>query len=166
MKEILTLLLALFTILVFEAQTQQLANSTTIIGMWNQTGGIDYEAGNNNTLTAPSNFYKIINTYDGTFLTFVSTPKAYTGDTPIISQYGTYKIEPDGMITEHIDQHVINPRLIGKDVTLKYKLQDENTLVLSWSPNEGKTWIDEVWTRVPSSIPDSRKDIYPFLFSN
>ncbi len=161
MKKNLTLILALLICLAFEAQTQ-LATSKTIVGMWNQTAGYDYEVGNTN-LESASNFYKIINP-DGTFFTFVSTPKQYTGDTPIISQYGTYKIDSDnGTLTEHIDGHVINPRMVGKNVTIKYELKDENTLLLSWTPN-GKISISETWTRVPSAIPSSEEGLYQFLF--
>ncbi len=128
MKKSLILLLLVLSCFTFQAQTQ-LATSKTLIGMWNQTGGIDYEVGDKD-LIVPSDFYKIINA-DGTFFTFIPTPKKYTGSSPIISQYGTYEIDSESMLTEHIDGHAINPRMVGKSVTLKYKLKDENTLIIS-----------------------------------
>lgn len=147
---ILTIILS--TKLMAQKGQNHIPVSKSIVGIWRLID--ERKLLNGETIKIITGDYKVINA-DGTYYTFVTWPKETT-----IAQYGSYKIESDSTLVEHIIQNVIHPRFSGKDSPLKYSLIDENTMKMSWSPNlDGKIWVDEKWIRLPLAAPTSASGI-------
>lgn len=96
-------------------------------------------------------FYTILNMYFTSALA-TSYIALHLAELPILNApteiglYGTYKITSDSTCTEHIVKHAMSPEMSGVDSLLKYKLVDENTLIVQWK--NGEKWIKESWSRL------------------
>lgn len=147
MKHIFTLLIVVFSA-TLSAQTEQnhIPVSKSIVGIWRL---IDEKTLiNGESLKIVTGNYKVINA-DGTYYTFVTWPNETA-----IAQYGSYEIESDSTLVEHIIKHVLHPSLSGKNSPIKYSLIDENTMKMAWSYNlGGNIWINEKWIRLPLAVP-------------
>lgn len=91
---------------------------------------------------------------DGSFANFsMGRPNA------IISSEGTWETISDSAIVEHVSRS-IHSGLTGKDDTLYFKLNDQQTLYLKWHRNEdnngnpANVWIEEAWRHV--ELPGQR----------
>ncbi|GGA66445.1 hypothetical protein GCM10008015_03930 [Flavobacterium palustre] len=149
MKHILALLILVFSA-TLSAQTEQkhIPVSKSIVGIWRRID--ERKLVNGESIKIVTGDYKVINA-DGTYYTFATLPYE-----TIIVQYGSYEIESDSTLVEHIIQNVLHPRLSGKDSPIKYSLIDENTMTVAWSYNlEGKIWLNEKWIRLPLAVPTS-----------
>lgn len=111
--------------------------SKSMVGVWRQTGAM---TNSGELVQVKSGNYKVINP-DGTSYTIITWGNGST----TIGFYATYKITSDSTCTEHILKHA-NPTMEGKDVALRFKLTDENSLRMDW--NRGDRWITESWTRL------------------
>ncbi len=150
-KTILTLLVvAMATIFVCssfttgEKEPQNMAVSKSFVGIWRQLNFKGQMTGN----------YKFVNP-DGTFYSMV----VFGAFKPsMIMMYGNYKITSDSTYTEHIIGHT-KSFLRNTDSKLKYKLLDENTLLIQYKNTEIDRWIPEKWVRVPMiELQDKKKD--------
>ena len=148
MKNIFTFLI-LILFLQSNAQTEQthIPASKSIVGIWRQTGFVN--PNNGETVTVLTGNYKLINP-DGTYFTFVTWGSNDPINGTTIGKYGTYEVKSDELMVEHTIKHVIVPSLSGKSGEVKYKLIDENTLMMAWQ-NDFKQWVNEKWTRLPLS---------------
>lgn len=151
MKNIFILLISMTCSLVSNGQTSQthLPASKSIIGIWKQTGATNIHSGK--LVDVKSGNYKVINA-DGTFFTFVDWGIIDRTKDTTIGQYGTYEITSDSTLVEHVIKHMMDPNLNGKDGAIKFKLVNENTLMMAWSYGNTK-WVNEKWTRLPLSMP-------------
>lgn len=149
MKHIFALLTIIFSA-TLSAQTKQIhiPVSKSIIGIWRL---IDEKTlTNGETINILTGDYKVINA-DGTFYIFATWPTGIT-----IVQYGSYEIETDTTLVEHIIQNVLHPRLNEKNSPIKYCLIDENTMMMAWSFSlDGNNWVNEKWIRLPLALPTS-----------
>lgn len=136
MKKTLLLLCLLIFSIALSAQIQVPA-STSMVGVWRQTGAMSNQG---ELVTIRSGNYKIINP-DGTTYTIITWGNGST----TIGFYATYKITSDSTFTEHCLKHA-NPAMDGKDVTIRFRLIDVNTMRMDW--NLGDRWINESWTRL------------------
>lgn len=118
--------------------------SKSLIGFWRQTGYPSPKTGEPKEVVTGN--FKVINA-DGSFYTF----STYARDKAGIGQYGTYKVTSDSTLTEIAVKHILTPSHTGKISPLKYKLIDENTLMVSWKHDETRN-AKELWTRVPTSF--------------
>ncbi|MEL1240586.1 DUF4488 domain-containing protein [Flavobacterium flavipallidum] len=153
MKHILVLLIVVFSVKL-SAQTEQnhIPISKSIVGIWRLID--ERKLTNGESIRILTGDYKVINA-DGTYYTFATLPNE-----TIIVQYGSYEIESDSTLVEHIIENVLHPRLSGKDSPIKYNLIDENTMSVAWSYNlEGKIWLNEKWIRLPLAVPRSASGI-------
>lgn len=153
MKHIFTLLIIVFSA-TLSAQTEQnhAPISKSIVGIWRLIDERTFA--NGESMKIATGDYKVINA-DGTYYTFVTWPNETT-----IAQYGSYQIESDSTLVEHIIKHVLHPRLSGKKSPIKYSLIDENTMMMAWSYNfNGNIWINEKWIRLPLAVPTSVSDV-------
>lgn len=153
MKYIFTLLITVFSA-TLSAQTEQnhIPVSKSIVGIWRLID--ERTLVNGESIKIVTGGYKVINA-DGTYYTFVTWPNETT-----ITQYGSYKIESDSTLVEHIIENVLQPRLSGKDSPIKYSLIDENTMTVAWSYNfNGNIWINEKWIRLPLAVPTSANGV-------
>ena len=138
----------LFSVITYGQSNQtHLPASKTLVGIWRQTGVTQ----NGNLVDVISGNYKVINS-DGTYFTFVTWGMRDQSKDTAIGHYGTYKTTSDSTLVEHIVKHVMYPPLNGKDSLLKFRLIDENTIIMAWSSGD-KTWVDEKWSRLPLSMP-------------
>jgi hypothetical protein len=147
MKHIFTLLIIVFSA-TLSAQTKQIhiPVSKSIIGIWRLID--ERTLANGESIKIVTGDYKVINA-DGTYYTFVTWPNETT-----IAQYGSYEIESDSTLVEHIIENVLHPRLSGKDSPIKYSLIDENTMMMAWSFSlDGNNWVNEKWIRLPLAFP-------------
>lgn len=147
MKHIFTLLIIVFSA-TLSAQTKQIhiPVSKSIIGIWRLID--ERTLTNGESIKIVTGDYKVINA-DGTYYTFVTWPNETT-----IAQYGSYEIESDSTLVEHIIENVLHPRLSGKDSPIKYSLIDENTMMMAWSFSlDGNNWVNEKWIRLPLAVP-------------
>lgn len=147
MKHIFTLLIIVFSA-TLSAQTKQIhiPVSKSIIGIWRLID--ERTLANGESIKIVTGDYKVINA-DGTYYTFVTWPNETT-----IAQYGSYEIESDSTLVEHIIENVLHPRLSGKDSPIKYSLIDENTMMMAWSFSlDGNNWVNEKWIRLPLAVP-------------
>jgi hypothetical protein len=153
MKHIFTLLIIVFSA-TLSAQTKQIhiPVSKSIIGIWRLID--ERTLANGESIKILTGDYKVINA-DGTYYTFVTWPNETT-----IAQYGSYEIETDSTLVEHIIENVLHPRLNGKNSPIKYSLIDENTMMMAWSFSlDGNNWVNEKWIRLPLALPTSINSI-------
>ncbi len=120
---------------------QHLATSKGLVGLWRQSGITEINGEISEVL---SGNYKVINP-DGTFYTFITWGEKKPTQ---IGLYGTYIITSDSTYTEQIIQHGINPRMNGTSSELRYKMIDENTLLIEYKNEAINKWIPEIWRRV------------------
>lgn len=133
--------IALFGLLLFTfslTAKNHLPASKTIVGMWRQTGAM---ATNGKLIKVSTGNYKVFNA-DGTYYTFIAND---INSATYFGLYGSYKFTTDSTFTENIVKHA-NQTLNGTKATIRYKITDENTMVLLWESN-GR-WIPEMWTRI------------------
>ncbi|MBJ6366664.1 DUF4488 domain-containing protein [Snuella sedimenti] len=149
MKNILVLIFSILSLYaVAQAEQTHVPASKSLAGIWRQTGIKHPVSGK--VVDVLSGNYKVINP-DGTFYTVVTWNSKDPLKGTTIGQYGDYKITSDSTLVEHIVQHVMNPNLNGKEVKLKYRLIDTNTVMIAWRNIDRGIWIDERWTRLPLS---------------
>lgn len=147
MKNIYLLLLftCLSASLGAQEQVTHVPISNTIVGIWKQTGATNQSTGKLTEVKTGN--YKVINA-DGSYYTFIIWGNDLETSHTTIAQYGTYEITSKNLLEELIIAHTIHPSLNGKNSTVKFKLLNPQTLMLSWTPN-GVEWLDEKWTRMP-----------------
>ncbi|GGF78830.1 DUF4488 domain-containing protein [Wenyingzhuangia marina] len=113
--------------------------SKSLVGLWRQTIPIIKDGKTTNLLTP---HYKSINT-DGTYYTFNAPGN---GNTKII-QYGSYEITSDNTYIEHVITNSAVPTMSNQDSSIKFKLVDENTLIINWKLKDQRGGTEK-WTRV------------------
>jgi len=149
MKKTFLSLIAVLAVFALSAQNHVPA-SKSMVGIWRQTGAMTSSGKLVNVTTGN---YKVINP-DSTFYTFITWGAGGLNAPTEISFYGTYKITSDSTYTEHIVKHAMSPEKNGVDSALKFKLVNENTLLVQWK--NGERWIKESWSRVQMGKPKSR----------
>ncbi|MGV4332886.1 DUF4488 domain-containing protein [Ornithobacterium rhinotracheale] len=121
---------------------QHIAESKNLVGIWQHV----YPISNENYIKTGN--YKII-TPDGTFsLVFIGKNKT------TLTGYGTYKITSDSTFTEKMISH-ISPKFDKSGSILRYKMQDENTLLQSFKAQNNDRWVPEIWKRITMPKKDS-----------
>ena len=150
MKNIFILLLffSLSAPLTAQIKETHIPVSNTLVGIWKQTGITNPNTGKLTEVQTGN--YKVMNP-DGTYYTFITWGTGNPTSDTTIAQYGNYEITSENLIAEEIVGHTMDPKLNGKNSTIKFELVDSNTLLMSWSPND-IDWIDEKWTRLPLSL--------------
>ena len=148
MKNSIILLFLIFSSVTI-AQTNQthIPASETMVGIWRQTGLVNPSTGE--MMPVVTQVYKVINT-DKTFFTFITSVINDPRSPSVIGLYGTYEINTDSTLVEHIVKHDLNPKMTGTSVELRYKMKDKNTLMLAWKNTIG-IWVNEIWTRLYTS---------------
>lgn len=136
MKKILILFCLLICSIALSAQIHVPA-SKSMVGVWRQTGVM---TNSGELVKVISNNYKVINP-DGTTYTIVM----WNNGSANIGFYATYTITSDSTCTEHFIKHN-NPAMNGKDSELRFKLTDENSMIVYWKLDN--RWISESWTRL------------------
>jgi len=136
MKKVKLVLCLLIFSIAISAQIHVPA-SKSMIGVWRQTGVM---TNSGELVKVRSGIYKVINP-DGTTYTIVTWSNGSTN----IGFYATYTITSDSTCTEHIIKHN-NPAMNGKDSELRFKLTDENSMIVYWKLDN--RWISESWTRL------------------
>ncbi len=111
----------------------QLLTSTSLVGIWNQAFP-DFKT---KKIHRTKNF-KFINP-DGTFYLMLPTR---------ISAYGTYEITSENTFTEHIEKHLLNPKMNNTKSELRYKVKTPDLLVIEYKNEVTGKWIPEMWVRV------------------
>jgi len=101
-------------------------------------------------INVTTGIYKVINP-DSTFYMFVTWGAGGSNAPTEISFYGTYKITSDSTYIEHIVKHATSPVMNGVESSLKFKLVNENTLLVQWK--KGERWVKESWSRVQMGKP-------------
>ncbi|WP_026808968.1 DUF4488 domain-containing protein [Arenibacter latericius] len=145
---ILLLLVSLSAPITAQIKETHIPISNTLVGIWKQTGITNPNTGKLTEVQTGN--YKVMNP-DGTYYTFITWGTGNPTNDTTIAQYGNYEITSENLIAEEIVGHTMDPRLNGKNSTIKFELVDSNTLLMSWSPND-IDWIDEKWTRLPLSL--------------
>ena len=110
-------------------------------------------------------FYTILNMY---FTSALATSYIvfHLAELPVLNApteiclYGTYKITSDSTCTEHIVIHATSPEMSGIDSSLKFKLVNENILLVQWK--NGDIWIKESWSRLQMCKSKSKLET-PFI---
>lgn len=137
MKKSITLLSFVLISVALIAKTH-VPESKNIVGIWRQTGAMSM---NGEIIRIKSGNYKVINP-DGTYYTFIAWG---LNEPTVVGLYGTYKMTSDSTITENIIKHA-NPSMNGKESKIRFRLIDENTMLIMWNANGN--WIPEHWTRL------------------
>jgi hypothetical protein len=65
-----------------------------------------------------------------------------------VVHWGTYKITSDSTFTESVIKHYAFPALDNSESIMRFKLLDDNMLVMKYYNNVNKEWVPEVWKRV------------------
>ena len=149
MKKKFLSLIAVLAVFALSAQNHVPA-SKSMVGIWRQTGAM---TSSGELVNVTTGIYKVINP-DSTFYTFITWGAGGSNAPTEIGLYGTYKITSDSTCTEHIVEHATSPDMNGFDSFLKFKLVDENTLMVQWK--NGEKWIKESWSRLQMCKPKSR----------
>jgi len=136
MKKALLLLSLVIVSFALSAQIHVPA-SKSMVGVWRQTGA---ENMSGVLVKVRSGIYKVINP-DGTTYTIVT----WSNDSTNIGFYATYTITSDSTCTEHIIKHNY-PAMNGKDSEVRFKLTDENSMLVYWKHDN--RWISQIWTRL------------------
>jgi hypothetical protein len=155
MKKTFLSLIAVLAVFALTAQNHVPA-SKSMVGIWRQTGMMSSSGQLVNVTTGN---YKVINP-DSTFYTFITWGSDGSNAPTEIGLYGTYKITSDSTCTEHIVKHATSPEMSGIDSSLKFKLVNENTLLVQWK--NGDIWIKESWSRLQMGKSKSKLET-PFI---
>lgn len=150
-KTLLSLVVLLTVVFTGNAQEKHLPASKNIVGVWNQLivlpTGQKVTTGN----------YKVINA-DNTFYTMIVWALNGRKDKPsTIGLYGTYSIDTDSTYTEHIVESGVNPKMSNTNSQLKYKMLDENTLLIQFKNEATGKWMPEIWIRVQLHNSDKKE---------
>ena len=135
---------------------QNLVESNTMVGLWQQMRSVeivDEASGETITLLKARLRYKCIMT-DGTYYLLDVKVDTEGVATNTILHYGTYELQGDDVMLEHIVNCSTDPKLAGVTSTVRYTLTDVNTISLYYNFGEGGTeeganeWVPETWKRV------------------
>lgn len=128
-------------------QAQSLAHPLT--GIWQQLERQQTE--NNDIKLYAMPVWKLIQT-DGNFSLIVIPPKT---NASFKTTEGTYTIDTDSTYTETIRKSAINPSIEGTKTNLKYKLFDDEMLIISYKLANSKKEGREIWKRVSLPKPQN-----------
>jgi hypothetical protein len=137
MKKTILLLSLVIVVFALNAQTH-IPASKSFVGFWRLADGIMHGSSETTGMFT-------VNNSDGTFYLFTTsgTDRTYAS----ILQYGAYKMTSDSTCTEQIVKHNSQPAMDGSIFLIKFKLIDDNTMILQWKLGDFN-WVSEKWTRV------------------
>jgi len=144
-KSILTVALMVVTCMAFAQK--DLVESKSLIGIWQQAQVNKISDGQSKIIKTP--IYKVLNA-DKTFYCFLINNNELNTN---ISHFGSYEITSDSTFTESVTRHYTSPSMDNSVSQMRFKLLDENTLLMQYYNDANKVWVPEVWLRVTPRKP-------------
>jgi len=136
---------------------QNLVESSSIVGLWQQMRSVevtDESLDATAVLLTPRPRYKCIMA-DGSYYLLDVKVDADGVPSNTILHYGTYELQGDSIMLEHIVNCSTDPNLAGVTSTVRYSLTDVNTLSIYYnfgleggSEDGANEWMPETWKRV------------------
>jgi len=145
-KTIVTVALMVITCMAFAQK--DLVESKSLVGIWQQAQVNKSPDGQTKIINLTT--YKVLNA-DKTFYCF-SINNLNNLNTNII-HWGSYNITSDSTFTESVTKHYAFPALDNSESLMRYKLLDENTLLMQYYNSVNKQWVPEIWVRVTPRKP-------------
>ena len=122
---------------------KELVESKSLVGIWQQAQANQSNDGQLKVINLPT--YKVIKE-DMTYYSF-SINNLNNINSNVV-HWGTYKITSDSTFTESVIKHYAFPALDNSESIMRFKLLDDNMLVMKYYNNVNKEWVPEVWKRV------------------
>jgi len=144
-KSILTVALMVVTCMAFAQK--DLVESKSLIGIWQQAQVNKISDGQSKIIKTP--IYKVLNA-DKTFYCFLINNNELNTN---ISHFGSYEITSDSTFTESVTRHYTSPSMDNSVSQMRFKLLDENTLLMQYYNSVNKQWVPEIWVRVTPRKP-------------
>ncbi len=119
----------------------------SLVGIWQQTEKVQKDNGKEQMLNLP--VWKVIEE-DNKFSTFLIPNRKGAA---IITTQGTYTVSSDSTYTEHIQNSITAPELIGKGNAMKYRFLTEDYLEVRYTMPGAKSEAVEVWRRIHLEWP-------------
>ena len=126
---------------------KDLVESKSLVGIWQQAQANQSNDGQLKITKQP--VYKVLNT-DNTFFCFAISSNDLSST---VSHWGTYKITSDSTYSESVTRHYTSPALDKSESQMRFKLLDENALLMEYYNDANKMWIPELWIRVTPLKP-------------
>ncbi|MDD4637020.1 MAG: DUF4488 domain-containing protein [Bacteroidales bacterium] len=139
-KSLFTIALLVVTCMAFAQK--EFIESKSLVGVWQLTQAKKTDDGQTKIVKSPA--YKVLNT-DNTFIFFSITSNDLSST---VSHWGTYKITSDSTYSESVTRHYTSSALDKSESQMRFKLLDENALLLEYYNDAYKQWIPELWVRV------------------
>lgn len=139
-----------------------IVESTTYVGLWQKYQETTVEDSETDMViksVAPTNLFKCI-LPDGNYFLYRAFTDAASGQVVSrIEVYGTYQIQGDSVIVEHILTNCALPELSNIDSDVIYKMSDKDNMDVYYklrnsdgTPGSSE-YLPERWQRVPSATP-------------
>lgn len=144
-KSFFTIALLVVTCMAFAQK--EFIESKSLVGIWQQAQANQSNDGQIKLIKTP--VYKVLNT-DNTYVLFSIGSNDLTTN---VSHWGTYKITSDSTFTESVTRHYTSPALDKSESQMRFKLLDENALLMEYYNDTNKKWIPELWIRVTPLKP-------------
>jgi len=144
-KSIFTVALMVVTCMAFAQK--DLIESKSLVGIWQQA---QVDNSNGQAKVVRLTTYKVLNA-DKTFYCF-SINNLNNLNSNVI-HFGSYNITSDSTFTESVTKHYAFPALDNSESLMRYKLLDENTLLMQYYNSVNKQWVPEIWVRVTPRKP-------------
>lgn len=144
MKRFISLLALVAIGTMLTASAQKATN--TLVGVWQQEQTVQ-EGGKTRTIHLP--VWKVI-TADGTFYTFLIASR--NGRSMKMNE-GTYTLNSDSVMTEHVHRSLTAPELDGCDNAIRYRFVDANTIQIVYRMPDALKDGHETWRRVTMEKP-------------
>ena len=122
---------------------KDLVESKSLVGIWQQAQVNQSPDGQTKVINLTT--YKVIKE-DMTYYSF-SINNLNNINSNVV-HWGTYKITSDSTFTESVIKHYAFPALDNSESIMRFKLLDDNMLVMKYYNNVNKEWVPEVWKRV------------------
>ena len=139
-KSIFIVALMIVTCMAFAQK--DLIESKSLVGIWQQARVTQSRDGNVKIVKAT--VYKVLNA-DKSFYCISITNNDLTTN---VSICGSFKITSDSTYTESVTRHYTSPSMDNSESQMRFKLLDENTLLMQYYNEANKVWIPEIWVRV------------------
>lgn len=147
---IFTVALMVITSMTFAQK--DLVESKSLVGIWQQAQ-VDNSSPDGQTKIFNVPTYKVLKE-DMTFYCF--SINNFNNLNSNVTHWGTYKITSDSTFTESVIKHYAFPDLDNSESLMRYKLLDENTLLMQYYNSVNKQWVPEIWKRVaPRKVVNS-----------
>lgn len=139
--------IALLVVIGMAFAQKEFIESKSLVGIWQLSQANKSADGQIKLIKTPT--YKALNT-DNTFVMFSIGSNDLTTN---VSHWGTYKITSDSTYTESVTRHYTSPALDKSESQMRFKLLDENALLMEYYNDTNKKWIPELWIRVTPLKP-------------